>query len=154
MRQQSLFVGAALAIGCGSSDTGSTGGDPDSSLGDGARDGVALDEGVRDTSTTGTDTTGTDGVTADTTATTDTATTETDDAGAMCVRGPGSSCGDPGLSCLCCAAGGPRENCTCSTKCTKDSDCTDASRPKCNQQAAGIEGFCTSPTFVCCWLCK
>jgi hypothetical protein len=163
---RSALMAVAIAaigalVGCSSGDSGTSGADPDAMLDGTAHDGVTLDEGTLRDTTIGGDTTSTGDTSSggdttssgDTDTSSDTATTsDSDDAGAMCVRG--ASCSDGALSCLCCAAGGPRENCTCSTKCTKDADCTDPSRPKCNQQAAGIEGFCTSTTFMCCWLCK
>ena len=78
------------------------------------------------------------------------------DAGAMCGGGLGGSCGR-GLECSCCPAGGPRQNCLCSTPCKTDADCTTRSRPTCQRSSlagADDEGFCAPSDFVCCWLCR
>ncbi len=71
-----------------------------------------------------------------------------------CGGGVSGSCSTPGLGCFCCGAGGPRQNCTCSTSCRTHGDCTDAERPFCNQPSSGQPGFCTAKDFYCCWLCK
>jgi hypothetical protein len=54
--------------------------------------------------------------------------------------------------CECCPAGGPLNNCLCTTTCESNSDCTDPARPVCNQ-SSGRTGMCTDAEFVCCWKC-
>ena len=68
------------------------------------------------------------------------------------------SCGR-GTACFCCPVAGPVQHCTCSIPCQRDDECP-ASAPKCNVDKVprvGVpigEGFCTSPTFFCCWNCR
>lgn len=58
-----------------------------------------------------------------------------------------------GLSCECCPAGGPQNRCVCSTTCMSDADCTDPSRPVCQQPSPTVPGFCAPRALTCCWLC-
>ena len=59
-----------------------------------------------------------------------------------------------GLGCQCCPAGGPTQNCVCSTTCTTDAECTDPARPDCNTPTFGGPGFCAARDFRCCWECN
>ncbi len=74
------------------------------------------------------------------------------DAGPVCEGSTEGSCA-AGLTCDCCPAGGPLQHCTCSTPCASASDCTDPSRPVCQQESPTSPGFCAADTFTCCWLC-
>ena len=78
------------------------------------------------------------------------------DAGPMCGGTVSGTC-DRGLDCSCCPAGGPLNNCLCSTPCKTDDDCDDAARPVCQRPpdlAGGGDGFCAPADFRCCWLCR
>jgi len=73
------------------------------------------------------------------------------DAGGMCGGHFEGWC-PGGLTCECCPAGGPLQNCLCSTPCSSDADCTSGERPVCNHEA-GFVGFCAPVSFMCCWPC-
>jgi hypothetical protein len=61
-------------------------------------------------------------------------------------------CGRLGTSCLCCPIGGPGLACICTTQCTTNADCTDASRPVCNIDKMFTEhGICAPEGFICRW---
>ena len=78
---------------------------------------------------------------------------ESTDAGPTCGGHLSGTCEAASLSCQCCPAGGPSQNCLCSTPCKVDVDCTDPTRPVCNQSAPDQPGFCAPADFTCCWLC-
>jgi hypothetical protein len=145
MRASLLLIPAIVVLGCGSSDDTTTSTTGDTSVADVATDGTdsASTDSSADTTTTS-DTTSAD-------VPTDTAPFDANPDGGACLASDAATC-DPGLGCFCCPAGGPRENCACSTKCSSNADCPPA-RPKCNQEA-GKDGFCTTDAFVCCWGCK
>ncbi len=76
------------------------------------------------------------------------------DAGILCEGMTVGACTDSALSCLCCPAGGPAQNCLCTTRCSVDGDCTDPARPRCNAPTAGggaPPGLCTPTDFTCAW---
>lgn len=77
---------------------------------------------------------------------------EADDTVPACGGLAFGACADPALSCQCCPAGGPAQRCLCSTACKTADDCTDPSRPAC-QQGPGGGGFCAPADFSCCWAC-
>lgn len=171
-----IRIGAALAtiwVGCGDDDGAAAG-----------ETGPRLDVGPLPTPDTGAATTDTGAATSDTgaadMATVDAASAscagETCGAGEQCcaldcegTRGCSASCPDldcaacegmtvgvcgGALECTCCPAGGPTQNCVCSTRCASDADCTDAARPVCNRPTFGGMGFCAARDFRCCWECN
>lgn len=77
------------------------------------------------------------------------------DAGPLCEGMTRGRCDGAGTMCLCCPAGGPLERCLCTTACSTDADCTDASRPLCNRPmggpGTGRMGICTPRDFACAW---
>ncbi|MCB9593801.1 MAG: Hint domain-containing protein [Sandaracinaceae bacterium] len=76
------------------------------------------------------------------------------DAGPACEGMTEGFCADGALGCLCCPAGGPTQNCLCTTACTDDAECTDPARPHCNQPRMGMgggSGICTPMMFTCAW---
>ena len=73
------------------------------------------------------------------------------DAGNLCGPQDIGPCLDQALDCLCCPAGGPMNNCLCTTECTSDNDCTDSARPMCNQMNPGSPGICTATDYPCAW---
>jgi len=73
------------------------------------------------------------------------------DAGNLCGPQDMGPCTDANLDCLCCPAGGPAENCLCTTTCLTDGDCTDAARPHCNQADPSSQGICTAVSYGCAW---
>jgi hypothetical protein len=73
------------------------------------------------------------------------------DAGNLCGPQDMGECTDTTLDCLCCPAGGPANNCLCTTSCLTDGDCTDATRPHCNQPDVSSQGICTSLSYGCAW---
>ncbi len=72
---------------------------------------------------------------------------------ATCIDLTFGTCAAKDLSCECCPYGGPANHCLCSTPCMTNTDCTDASRPVCQQPGAGSQGFCAPADFGCCWMC-
>ena len=64
------------------------------------------------------------------------------------------ACADAAVGCLCCAAGGPKQHCICSTACQSDLDCADATRSTCNHPPDDQPGICAPADFTCCWYCK
>ncbi len=73
---------------------------------------------------------------------------------AICGGETSGTCSGAGVSCLCCAAGGPHQHCICSTPCQSVLDCTDAARPACNHPKDSNPGICAPADFICCWYCK
>ncbi len=78
------------------------------------------------------------------------------DAGPACGGMTVGSCAEPGLTCQCCPAGGPLNNCLCTepARCMDDDDCTDPARPRCNRPMIGggpSTGICTPTEFGCAW---
>ena len=76
------------------------------------------------------------------------------DAGPACEGMTSGFCADSALGCECCPAGGPAQNCLCTTTCMADADCTDAARPLCNRPMMGMGGgmgICTPMAFGCAW---
>jgi len=70
------------------------------------------------------------------------------------VCGPHSTGWCPsGGSCECCPAGGPMNNCLCTTTCGDDDDCNDPLLPICNR-SVNADGICTDAEFFCCWKCQ
>lgn len=75
------------------------------------------------------------------------------DAGPMCGDATMGSC-QVGLDCIGCLSGPIMEHYLCTTSCTSDTDCTDATRPHCNLPGAmggGGPGLCTPAGYGCSW---
>ncbi len=73
------------------------------------------------------------------------------DAGDLCGPQDVGPCLETNLDCLCCPAGGPMNNCLCTTSCQTDGDCTAVDRPHCNQPDAASQGICTALDYACAW---
>jgi len=143
-----LVVALVSFMGCGDDSSPTDSGTTDSAVIDsavadsGSTDSAVIDSSVADSGST--DSAVVDSAVADSGS----------DAGPACGGHVRGTCGASGVSCECCAAGGPAENCLCTTTCTSDADCTDSTRPHCEQPSAGAAGFCTdAATFSCCWFC-
>jgi hypothetical protein len=125
-----LFCSGLLLVGCGSSKSAPGG--------DGSQETDAVTDGDAAPSDAGV----TDGGGLD---------ADTVDAGNLCGPQDMGQCLDTNLACLCCPAGGPMNNCLCTTACGSDSDCTDTARPHCNQSDPASQGICTELTYNCAW---
>lgn len=148
MRAWQIWVAAALCVGL----IGCDGGDTEDAGPPGMDAGPGVDAGGGD-SDAGTDAGGIDAGGTD--AGTDAGDVDAGrtDAGPACMMGMVGAC-DPSLMCLCCPAGGPAQNCLCTTRCSTDADCMDAARPLCNRPggAGGAPpGICTPTDFPCAW---
>ncbi len=73
------------------------------------------------------------------------------DAGDLCGPQDQGLCLETNLDCLCCPAGGPMNNCLCTTSCLDDADCTAVARPHCNQPDVASQGICTALDYPCAW---
>ncbi len=138
-----LTLAAAL---CACASNATTDGGSDVPTGDtivgesGSTDTPAVDSATNDTVST--DATGTDVVATDTAGT---------DAGPACGETMRGTCAG-GLMCLECPLGPIMVHYLCTTPCTSDAQCTDASRPHCNRETmGGAAGICTTATYVCSW---
>lgn len=136
---------AFLALGCSSSDFST---DETMDTGSSTADSSSVDSSPVDSSAV--DSRVVDSAVADTRPA-DTAPDAPEvDSGPKCEGKTAGSC-TGGLTCLSCPAGGPSSNYLCSTPCKSNAQCTDPTRPKCNQPATGLEGICTPNDFPCLW---
>ncbi|MCS6798534.1 MAG: Hint domain-containing protein [Myxococcota bacterium] len=168
-----LVVGLVLGAspGCGGDGGGGTtpdaSGGRDATGGDGSGGMDAASDAMEGSDATGTDSTADDaGSQPDASGGTD-ASDRTDsgdgadasgvDAGPRCGATefePGSCAHVPGTECLSCPAGGPRNRYLCTTRCRRNEDCRDRSRPVCNRPERGDSeepGICTPRDFTCAW---
>lgn len=133
MRIATIFIALSLLAACGGGATTDAG--PGMDAGGGGTDGGAADAGGTDAGP------GTDAGDVD--------------AGPLCEGMTSGACLDGALDCMCCPAGGPTQNCLCTTTCVGDSDCTDPARPHCNTPTGGgggPSGICTPLDFTCAWM--
>lgn len=151
-----LAVALSIAPACSSATTQiDDAGGADSGLDGGAPADTGVDSGTPPADT------GTDTGTPPGDGGTDTGTPPGDsgppDVGAGLDAGP--MCGDAmqpgwcpsGLTCLSCPTGPIMEAFLCTTMCTSDADCTDASRPHCaiDTFSHATSGICTPPSITC-----